>query len=255
MDKNYATSRLIITGDRPSVRYEISPSVMYNYVYMESFSLPVIWNNIPDFDIIFVDGAAVSHTIPIEAGSYSIETLVDYIVSQMDILYPAGAPYTPDYFNSWEIQSTAGEFSLSASSPLAAQRMGLIGVVSSSAGLLLSQLYNMSPTNINIRTNIPIYSQSLSYDNLTPPGIDVISNVKSGSNFFASLAINTDFSQTADRTPTLNQGAFGTHHKLAHVGINSIDISISDELGMPIDIYPQRWTLVLVFYTSTDTPY
>lgn len=256
MQENYSTSRVIISGDRPEVRYTIAPSLVYKYFYIESVSFPTVWDIFQSFSITFVDGASVSHDIPVISGSYLIFDLTDYIKNQMNVLYPAGAPYTASLTDNfrWTIQSTAGEFSLSTSSPVAAQRLGLRGVVNSSGGLLVSEKYYMSPTNINIETNIPIDGQSISYDNLTPAAQDVTSVIRSGSSFTASIALaNSNPGGFSDvLTAAINSGSFGTHHKLLGYGINNINIRITDELGSLLDIYPQRWTIVFVFYNSRD---
>lgn len=255
---NYATSRLVITGDRPEMRFTISPSILYKYFYIESFAIPIIYDTFPAFNVTFVDGASVSHNIAIVAGQYDILGIMSYLATQMGILYPAGAPYvdSPNPNFTWKIDSTAGEFSLTVLNSVAAQRLGLIGTVQSVGGILTTQKYNMSTTNINIETSLPVYTQSQAYDNITQPSQNVLTNVKSGSTFTASVAI-TAFSPSGlvnDLSASLNSGSFGTHHQVLNNTIHSIDIRLTDELGVLIDTYPQRWTIVFLFY-NYRTPF
>lgn len=252
MNTNYAISRLVVTGDRPDVLYAVSPSAAYNYFYLESVSVPIIYDIIPASTITFVDGAAVAHTIPVAAGQWGIIEFTTYLTAQMDAAYPAGAPYVDTYAQGFHytITATAGQFSLTANNPVLAQRAGIIGTVSSVAGVATFSRFNMGPTSLLIETNLPIDSQSVSYTNLTAPATDVLRNVRNGSTYTAVVAISstdpTGLNQV--QNGNLNAGSIGTHSRIKHDGINSLSIKMTDELGTLIDIYPQRWTLTFVFY-------
>lgn len=255
--RSYSTSRFLITGDRPEVHYSISPAAPYNYVYLESVSIPIVYDVFPSITFIFVDGAAVSHTLSLEAGSEQIGNLLGDLVSEMDLAYPAGAPYNFDTNANftWEIQSTAGDFSLTAVEPVLAQRLGLIGTVSSTAGLLTSQKYNLSPLAFLIETDLPIDGHAVSYTNLTPPAIDVTRNVHTGSTYTAVIAITSSIPAGLDTftSGNINAGAIGTHHKIKSDGVLGISIKITDELGVLVNTYPQRWQIVLVMYNYYES--
>lgn len=256
---NYANSRVVITGDRPEFQYNISPGLLYRYVYVEAFAIPACFSQLPATTILFIDGVGAPHTITFSAGTFSIDTFGASLVAQMDIAYPAGAPYTfaRTAAFTWFITSTAGTFSLSIANPVFAQRVGLIAQVASIGQVLTSQRFNVGISTINIESNLPICGQSTSYDNITPPAGPVSNNIKSGSSLLACLALasQTPIGALTPNAFIINSGSFGTHHKLMTSSpVNSINIRITDELGLLLDTYPQRWTLVLVFYNAFQDP-
>lgn len=252
MKNTYATSRLVITGDSPRVDYTISPSISFNRFYVESFVVPSVWDTLPAFEVNFIDAAFVPHTFSIPGGIYTISSVLTLIVNRMNLSATLGNPYTfsLNANKTWSITATVGTFELSISIPAVSQRLGLIDILASVLTVATSEKYNMSPTSINVQTNIPISTQSVSYTNLTSPAIDVSRNVKDGSSYtFICPTVNRTADGSSDpANVSIQTESYATQNAIMNGGINNIRIELTDELGVPIDTYPQRWTLVLLFY-------
>jgi len=259
-----ACSRVILNGDRPISEFTISPSVKYNRFYIESFSVPPVFNNLPATVVNFQDGAAINHVINMSAGRWDLESWLDTLVTIMNSVDSLGNTYSTAITSGWvwAMTVTAGSFILNVVDPIVQQRIGLIGSTTSVGLVLTSSKFMMSPVYLTIETNLPIDSQSISYANQNSPALPVNDIARSGGsicflhtpNNCNPITPNTGLPERwhGERVSTQDR-LFGSGN--LWTGIDRINVTIRDDLGMPVDTYPQRWCLVFVFYNGSNSEF
>jgi len=251
----YSSSRIILTSDSSVASFNIMPGIQYENYYVESFTIPAVYNNVPDTIVNFIDTASIPHQFVVPAGRYDIDTYMNYIAGVMGSLDTLAATFSvniPAKFV-WTITSnTLADFALFVENNIVQQRIGLSGTVLSVAGILESGKFNMGILFIAIESNIPSGSLSVSYKNAAMPNAAIDYNTPSGGSIMFIYPPNSSspFNGNTLNPEHYNGQRVSTVNSTVANVLNSIDIRLRDELGFPIEIAPQRWALTLVFYTG-----
>lgn len=249
MDNMASMSRITIEMNKPEYNLSIVPNIQYDYFYVESFLVPFVWNNFPAHQIVFFDSMNVQHTIDIPGGYYDIGRYLSIITQQFTSLDTGGRSYTYDGYDdkSSYIQISADSFSFTISSNIAQQRSGFIGTLFSIAQRVNSGKYSYEPKLLLWSMNLTIQGQG-GYDNIQEALLDQQLNLQARSQF--TFVVPLSVLDILNGIVSQEYGSFNTCHPLQGARIGSIHIKVTDEFLQPIEIFPQRMYLTLVFYNN-----
>lgn len=250
MEAIKSMSRLVIEMNRPEYNLSFNPNIEYNHFYLESIVVPFVFNNMPEHVIQFYDSLFNVHIITIPAGYYVENSYLNILTDYFNDLDTGGRTYVhgvnPDKTSYIEISLDSFQFVILDN--IVQQRTGFIGFLASDAQRITSQKFSYEPKLLLISTNFTVLGQGL-YDNIAGPISDQKLSISARSQYTFVTPISS-LDLVSNGIISHDYGNNNTGMPITNSRIGSVQIKITDELLMPIDIFPQRLYLTIIFYNK-----
>lgn len=248
VDSMVAATRVQLEIQEPNQNIIIAPNLKYSCFKIESITVPHIWNYIPSGDVVFTDSLGVVTTIPDGNNQPSIANFALF-AALLTSIDTGGATYT---FN---LDTTTMTYTLTGSAPYGitfdkwvAQHAGITTEVTpgrfgiSGATVLQGNHFFFGTQMLLLRTGLTAVGQGTTEDNYTEP-MSVKTSQVSQSNYIINLPVKSAIGM-------LETFYIGDLSPKYHMGQNpmTLNIQLTDEFGLLIDVRPQRWYLTIIYY-------
>jgi hypothetical protein len=245
-------SRFVIEMNNNNYNFSINPNISYDYFYVESVNVPFVFDNIPDTEVSFFDTLDVQHIFLIPAGLYNVKYFLDLLIADFNSNESGGQTYSyilnNDNTATISVTGLGSSFAFLILNPITQQRSGFISNPSplfSVNGSITSQKFSYFPKLLLFTMDPAIIGQG-NYTNINDPTLNQNLSLSARSQYLFVVPIGE--LDILGQSISQFYGSNNTTHPLNKARLGAIKISVTDELLKPINIFPQRLYLTLVFY-------
>ena len=246
---NLDTSTRVLLELRSSTEnITLQPNLSYTHFRVEELSIPHVWNYLPASNTIFTDSLGVIFNFPYPDQQPAMSDFIN-LINAMNALDTGGATYTFVY-NSLTMTltfSSTATFGLSfdqwsaqhigITQSLGGGRFGFAGLTTYTTGHFF-----FGTQRLLFSTGLQAIGESNAVSNYTGPSTVAVNfTVQNVNNLVLPVR------SAIGEVETWYLGEFGLGFRTGQNPMQ-LNVKITDEYSLPIDVAPQRMYLTLVYY-------
>ena len=242
------TTRVMIELRSPEENILLQPNLSYSHFRIEELSIPHVWNYLPAGNTIFTDSLGVIFNFPYSNQQPAITDFAQLVIA-MNTFDTGGAVYSyaVDLVTMTITFTSTATFGLSfdkwiaqhigVTQSLGGDRYGFVGLTTYTTGHFF-----FGTQRLLLSTGLQVMGQSTAVSNYTTP--------MSAKAELTIQNINNIVLPVRSAIGSIETWYLGEYGLGFRTGQNpmQLNIKITDEYGLLIDVSPQRMYLTLVYY-------